>query len=139
MKARMSDPSGDHLTLLNVFTEWIHAGCCPERAAHIRGELTRVMDHWDMSLSRVPRHMKSLVLQAVCAGLKAVDKVAKLHWSKLNYVRERDLMNVWIHPGSVLFTPNDEYQPQDIIYHEIVTTTKNYMRHVSAINPKWTE
>jgi len=152
MKARMSDPSGDHLTLLNVFTEWIHAGCCPEwaaqhclnqkeleRAADIRGELTRVMDHWDMSLSRVPRHMKSLVLQAVCAGLKAVDKVAKLHWSKLNYVRERDLMNVWIHPGSVLFTPNDEYQPQDIIYHEIVTTTKNYMRHVSAINPKWIE
>jgi len=149
-KQRMSDPSGDHLTLLNIFTEWVLCGCSPawsadhclnqkelERAADIRGELARLMNSWDMPLTRVPRHMTNLVLQAVCAGLKAVDKVATLHWSSLNYVRTKDMMNVWIHPSSILFNPNNEYQPKTIIYHEIVTTKKNYMRHVSAVKPEW--
>ena len=31
----------------------------------------------------------------------------------------------------------DEYQPKTIIYHENVTTNKNYMRHVSAVKPEW--
>ena len=75
---------------------------------------------------------------------RAVDKVATLHWSSLNYVRTKNMMNVWIHPTSILFNPtsilfnpNNGYQPKTIIYHENVTTNKNYMRHVSAVKPEW--
>ena len=62
-----------------------------------------------------------LVLQAVCAGLLV----------QPNYVRTKNMMNVWIHPSSILFNPNNEYQPKTIIYHENVTTNKNYVSAVS--------
>ena len=40
---------------------------------------------------------------------------------------------VYIHPSSALFNRNPEW----IIYHELVLTTKEYMREVIAIEPKW--
>ena len=40
---------------------------------------------------------------------------------------------VYMHPSSSLFNNN----PQWVIYHELVLTTKEYMRSVCAIDPKW--
>lgn len=40
---------------------------------------------------------------------------------------------VYIHPSSALFNRNPEW----LIYHELVLTTKEYMREVIAIEPKW--
>ena len=40
---------------------------------------------------------------------------------------------VYIHPSSALFNRNPEW----VIYHELVLTTKEYMREVMAIDPKW--
>ena len=40
---------------------------------------------------------------------------------------------VYIHPSSALFNRNPEW----LIYHELVLTTKEYMREVMAIDPKW--
>lgn len=40
---------------------------------------------------------------------------------------------VYIHPSSALF----HRQPDWVIYHELVMTTKEYMREVTAIDPKW--
>ena len=40
---------------------------------------------------------------------------------------------VYIHPSSALFNKNPEW----VIYHELVLTTKEYMREVTAIEPKW--
>ncbi|XP_024164001.1 probable pre-mRNA-splicing factor ATP-dependent RNA helicase DEAH5 [Rosa chinensis] len=40
---------------------------------------------------------------------------------------------VYIHPSSALF----QRQPDWIIYHELVMTTKEYMREVTVIDPKW--
>mmetsp|Transcript_10719 Transcript_10719/g.18848 ORF Transcript_10719/g.18848 Transcript_10719/m.18848 type:complete len:134 (+) Transcript_10719:1-402(+) len=40
---------------------------------------------------------------------------------------------VYIHPSSALFNKNPEW----LIYHELVMTTKEYMRAVMAIEPKW--
>ena len=39
----------------------------------------------------------------------------------------------YIHPSSSLF----QRQPDWVIYHELVLTTKEYMREVCAIDPKW--
>ncbi|KAK7379598.1 hypothetical protein VNO80_05068 [Phaseolus coccineus] len=41
--------------------------------------------------------------------------------------------SVYIHPSSALF----QRQPDWVIYHELVMTTKEYMREVTAIDPKW--
>jgi HrpA-like RNA helicase len=40
---------------------------------------------------------------------------------------------VYIHPSSSLFN----HQPDWVIYHELVLTTKEYMRECTAIDPKW--
>ena len=40
---------------------------------------------------------------------------------------------VFIHPSSALFGKS----PQWVVYHELVQTTKEYMREVSTIDPKW--
>ena len=40
---------------------------------------------------------------------------------------------VYIHPSSALFNKNPEW----VIYHELVLTTKEYMRSVLTLDPKW--
>ena len=40
---------------------------------------------------------------------------------------------VYIHPSSALFNR----QPEWVVYHELVLTTKEYMREVTTIDPKW--
>ena len=40
---------------------------------------------------------------------------------------------VYIHPSSALFQKNPDW----VIYHELVLTTKEYMRNVMTIDPKW--
>ncbi|THG22402.1 hypothetical protein TEA_012622 [Camellia sinensis var. sinensis] len=40
---------------------------------------------------------------------------------------------VYIHPSSSLF----QRQPDWVIYHELVMTTKEYMREVTVVDPKW--
>jgi len=40
---------------------------------------------------------------------------------------------VYIHPSSSLFNRAPEY----LVYHEVVLTTREYMRECTAIEPKW--
>ena len=40
---------------------------------------------------------------------------------------------MYIHPSSALF----QRQPDWVIYHELILTTKEYMREVCVIEPKW--
>ncbi len=40
---------------------------------------------------------------------------------------------VSIHPSSALF----HRQPEWVVFHEVVQTTKEYMREVTTIDPKW--
>ena len=40
---------------------------------------------------------------------------------------------VFIHPSSALF----QRQPDWVLYYELVLTSKEYMREVCAIDPKW--
>ncbi|KAG8223933.1 hypothetical protein J437_LFUL003741, partial [Ladona fulva] len=44
-----------------------------------------------------------------------------------------DSQVVYIHPSSALFNR----QPEWVIYHELVQTTKEYMREVTTMDPKW--
>lgn len=40
---------------------------------------------------------------------------------------------VFIHPSSCCFNKDPEW----VVYHELVLTTKEYMRNVVSIDPKW--
>ena len=41
--------------------------------------------------------------------------------------------SVYIHPSSALFNRNPEW----VVYHELVMTSREYMREVTTIDPKW--
>jgi ATP-dependent RNA helicase DHX8/PRP22 len=49
------------------------------------------------------------------------------------YRTAADNQQVYIHPSSSLFNKNPEW----VVYHELVLTTKEYMREVCTIEPKW--
>ena len=40
---------------------------------------------------------------------------------------------VYVHPSSSLH----QRQPEWVVYHELVLTTKEYMREVTLIEPRW--
>ncbi len=44
-----------------------------------------------------------------------------------------DSHQVYIHPSSSLFNKNPEW----VVYHELVLTTKEYMRNICTIDPEW--
>lgn len=53
--------------------------------------------------------------------------------SKGGYRTLVDDHQVYIHPSSALFNK----EPEWVIYHELIFTSKEYMRDVCTINPKW--
>ena len=40
---------------------------------------------------------------------------------------------MYIHPSSALFQKNPDW----VVYHELVLTTKEYMRNICVIDPRW--
>ena len=51
------------------------------------------------------------------------------------YVNMRNGMPCHLHPSSALFGMG--VQPEYIVYHELVMTSKEYMQCVTAVDPEW--
>lgn len=145
-KAKLSDLSSDHLTLLNVYEAWQSAGRCATwatahlldqrellRAQDVRQQLESLLLARGLPLRRLAGSYREAVLRAICSGLMTVDRVASCHWSGLHFVRTSDQAQLDVHPSSVLFKAEAEL----VIYHEVITTKKNFMRTVSAVRAEW--
>lgn len=141
-KAKFHQPEGDHLTLLAVYEAWKAAKFsnpwCYEnfvqarsmrRAQDVRKQLVAIMDRYKLDLVSAGRNWKK-VQMAVTSGFffHAARKDPQEGYKTL--VEQQP---VHIHPGSSLF----QHQPDWVVYHELVLTTKEYMRECTAIDPKW--
>ncbi|XP_019130758.2 pre-mRNA-splicing factor ATP-dependent RNA helicase DHX16 [Larimichthys crocea] len=134
-------PGGDHLVLLNVYTQWVESGYstqwCYEnfiqfrsmrRARDVRDQLEGLMDRIEVEV--VSSQGDSLpIRKAVTAGY--FYHTARL--SKGGYKTVKHQQTVYVHPNSSLF----EEQPRWLIYHELVFTTKEFMRQVIEIESTW--
>uniref|UniRef100_A0AAQ5YG59 Pre-mRNA-splicing factor ATP-dependent RNA helicase DHX16 n=1 Tax=Amphiprion ocellaris TaxID=80972 RepID=A0AAQ5YG59_AMPOC len=134
-------PGGDHLVLLNVYTQWVESGYstqwCYEnfiqfrsmrRARDVRDQLEGLMDRIEVEVvssqgDNIP------IRKAVTAGY--FYHTARL--SKGGYKTVKHQQTVYVHPNSSLF----EEQPRWLIYHELVFTTKEFMRQVIEIESGW--
>ncbi|XP_014892384.1 pre-mRNA-splicing factor ATP-dependent RNA helicase DHX16 isoform X1 [Poecilia latipinna] len=134
-------PGGDHLVLLNVYTQWVESGFstqwCYEnfiqfrsmrRARDVRDQLEGLMERIEVEVvscsgDNVP------IRKAVTAGY--FYHTARL--SKGGYRTVKHQQTVFVHPNSSLF----EEQPRWLIYHELVFTTKEFMRQVIEIDSGW--
>jgi ATP-dependent RNA helicase DHX8/PRP22 len=141
-KAKFHQAEGDHLTLLAVYQAWENAKFsnpwCFEnfiqarsmrRAQDVRKQLVTIMDRYRLVLLSCGKNYK-LICQAITAGF--FTNAAKRDPQE-GYKTLVDQNPVYIHPSSALFQKNPEY----VIYHELVLTTKEYMRNILVIDAKW--
>uniref|UniRef100_A0A1B6EKN4 RNA helicase n=1 Tax=Cuerna arida TaxID=1464854 RepID=A0A1B6EKN4_9HEMI len=141
-KAKFNQPEGDHLTLLAVYNSWknnkfSNAWCYEnfvqirtlKRAQDVRKQLLGIMDRHKLDVVSAGKNTVR-VQKTVCSGFfrNAAKKDPQEGYRTLV-----DSQVVYIHPSSALFNR----QPEWVIYHELVQTTKEYMREVTTIDPKW--
>ncbi|XP_059893372.1 ATP-dependent RNA helicase DHX8 isoform X2 [Gadus macrocephalus] len=141
-KAKFHQPEGDHLTLLAVYNSWknnkFSNPWCYENFIQARS-LRRGQDIRKQMLGIMDRHKLDVVScgkatvrvqKAICSGFfrNAAKKDPQEGYRTLI-----DQQVVYIHPSSALFNR----QPEWVVYHELVLTTKEYMREVTTIDPRW--
>ncbi|KAF6142013.1 hypothetical protein GIB67_037981 [Kingdonia uniflora] len=141
-RAKFFQPEGDHLTLLAVYEAWkaknFSGPWCFEnfvqsrslrRAQDVRKQLLTVMDRYKLDVVTAGKNFTK-IRKAIAAGFF-------FHGARKDpqegYRTLVENQPVYIHPSSALF----QRQPDWVIYHELVMTTKEYMREVTAIDPKW--
>jgi ATP-dependent RNA helicase DHX8/PRP22 len=141
-KAKFHQAEGDHVTLLAVYQGWAAAKFsspwCFEnfiqarsmrRAQDVRKQLVTIMDRYRLLLISAGKNYK-LICRAITAGF--FTNTAKKDPQE-GYRTLVDQNPVYIHPSSALFNKNPEY----VVYHELVLTTKEYMRNIMVIDAKW--
>jgi ATP-dependent RNA helicase DHX8/PRP22 len=141
-KAKFHDPHGDHLTLLNVYNAWRRQNRSRawsqenyvqwkslERVESVRKQLLEIFRRHRLTVVSCGRDTTA-VRKALVAGFfrNAARKVPEG-----NYLTEVEKTPVHLHPSSALFGK----PAQNVIYHELVDTTKEYMHNVTVIEPKW--
>ena len=139
-RAKFINYQGDHITLLNVYNEYIKYQTeewCKENFVHYRSlskavemkeQLRNILERYKLKIISC-KGSYSQVRKAITAGY--FSHVARCQ--KDVYKTIVDDHEVYIHPSSSLFNKNPEW----VVYHEVVTTSKEYMRQVSTINPRW--
>ncbi|KAM8729641.1 ATP-dependent RNA helicase DHX8-like [Acanthopagrus schlegelii] len=141
-KTKFFQLEGDHLTLLAVYNSWknnkFSNPWCFENFIQARS-LKRAQDIRKQMLSIMDRHKLDVVScgkatvrvqKAICSGF--FRNAARKHPHD-GYRTLIDQQVVYLHPSSTLFNR----QPEWLVYHELVLTTKEYMREVTTIDPRW--
>jgi ATP-dependent RNA helicase DHX8/PRP22 len=141
-KAKFNQAEGDHLTMLAVYEAWkaskfsnpwcfenfIQARAM-KRAQDVRKQLVTILDRYKMDIVSAGKNFTK-VRKCIVAGYftNAAKKDAQE-----GYKTMVENQPVYIHPSSALFQKNPEW----VIYHELVLTTKEYMRSILVIDPRW--
>ena len=133
---------GDHIALLNVYNQWkeseFSTQWCYEnfvqvrsmkRARDIRDQLVSLLERVEIDLKSDKSNVET-IRKCITAGF--FYHTAKLQ-NNGSYRTVKNPQTVNIHPGSGL----SKELPRWVVYHELVFTTKEYMRQVVEIKPEW--
>mmetsp|Transcript_11599 Transcript_11599/g.10266 ORF Transcript_11599/g.10266 Transcript_11599/m.10266 type:complete len:143 (+) Transcript_11599:528-956(+) len=106
-----------------------------KRARDVKEQLIELckrveLDYSDESLSITVDETHINVRKAICSGF--FYNTAKLQKSGA-YRTMKNPQSVDIHPSSCLF----DIGKKTVVYHELVSTTKEYMRQIIEIQPEW--
>jgi ATP-dependent RNA helicase DHX8/PRP22 len=141
-RARFFQPEGDHLTLLVAYSSWKEAklanSWCYENFIQVRAlktaldtrrQLIGIMDRYKLELASARKNYIR-IQKAITSGYFSHAARKDPQEGYKSVVEQQPL---FIHPSSALF----QQQPDWVIYHTSTVTTKEYMREVMAIDPKW--
>lgn len=146
-KEAFEHEAGDHFTLLNIWDQWSDTGFsniwCEDnflqyrtlkRAKEVRTQLERLCQRVGIETEQTESKDKLIKIQkAIVSGF--FPNVARLSKMGSNYVLLKKNQPVHIHPSSCLFPVKPP--PKLIMYHELVLTSKEYMRNCMLIQEKW--
>ena len=133
---------GDQLTLVAVYDAWVAAGETEEwarshfvnfralrEARESRAQLETLLKQ-DRSKGSAGASDTISVRKALTAGY--FFQAAK-RMNDGRYLTMTDRREVAIHPSSALF----HIKPKYVVFHELVKTTREFMREVMTISPSW--
>nr|XP_011459555.1 PREDICTED: putative pre-mRNA-splicing factor ATP-dependent RNA helicase DHX16 [Fragaria vesca subsp. vesca] len=134
--------AGDHIALLNVYNTWAETNYssqwCYEnyinarsmrRARDIRDQLRRLLERVEIELTSNRDDIES-IKKAITSGF--FPHCARLQKNG-SYKIVKHQQAASIHPSSGL---SKEF-PTWVLYHELVLTSKEYMRQVTELKPEW--
>ncbi|KAL3313577.1 putative pre-mRNA-splicing factor ATP-dependent RNA helicase dhx16, partial [Cichlidogyrus casuarinus] len=132
--------AGDHLTLLTVYEQWAEADFSAQwcfehfiqhrtmkRARDVRDQLMGLLERVEIAPSKSSDNIT--IRKAITAGY--FYHTARFTGNGFKTVKHQH--TILPHPNSSLA---DE-QPRWVIYHELVFTTREYMRQIIEIESKW--
>mmetsp|Transcript_31530 Transcript_31530/g.72863 ORF Transcript_31530/g.72863 Transcript_31530/m.72863 type:complete len:1102 (+) Transcript_31530:83-3388(+) len=141
-KSKFHQPEGDHCTLLEVYKTWAHHRFsnpwCYEnfiqaralrRSQDVRKQLITLMDRYKFEIVSCGNDYNR-IRKCITAGYFGN---ASRRDPQEGYRTLTDHNQVYIHPASSLYQRNPEW----IVYHELVLTSKEYLRECSTIEPHW--
>ncbi|XP_068034540.1 LOW QUALITY PROTEIN: pre-mRNA-splicing factor ATP-dependent RNA helicase DHX16-like [Anomalospiza imberbis] len=148
-RVAFSVPGGDHLVLLNVYNQWVASGhslqWCYEhfvqarslrRARDVREQLQGLMERVEIAPSSCGGNPGPVTTSPLCPP-QAITAGFFYHtgWrlGRGGYRTVKHQQPVFIHPNSALFA----LQPRWVLYHELVCTSKEFMRQVMEIDSAW--
>jgi len=144
MREKFMVPESDHLTLLNCYLQWerhsYSGDWCRKhfvnlksmrKVREVRAQIEEIMqaermpvkscgDEWDV----VRKAIASSYFNNAC-------KIKGF----CEYTSMRKGISAHLHPSSAMF--GSGYNPDYVIYHELIMTSKEYMRNVTAVDPLW--
>lgn len=137
-------PESDHLTLLNVYQQWISHGQkdswsskhfvhpkAMHKAKEVRDQLVEILSLKKIALHSAGHHWDKVRKAITMAYVHKAARVKGLG----EYVNLRTGMPCALHPTSALFGLG--YTPDYVVYHELILTAKEYMQCVTAVDPSW--
>jgi pre-mRNA-splicing factor ATP-dependent RNA helicase DHX16 len=135
---------GDHLTYLNIWNQWVDADFSfvwarenflqqrsLTRARDVRDQLAKLCDRVEVSLSSCGASNLPPIQKAITAGF--FPNAARLQSGGDTYRTVKNNLTVHIHPSSVLM----DVRPKWVIFHELVLTSKEFMRSCLPLQPEW--
>lgn len=142
-RAQFTRPGGDHLTLLNIYDQWVDTEYSTiwakenflqpralQRARDVRDQLVGLCERVEVEVrggveETVP------IQKALAAGF--FPNTARLQRNGLSYCTVKNNNSVFIHPSSVLFDAHEKW----VIYYELVLTSKEFMRNCMPLRVEW--
>ncbi|KAJ3062630.1 hypothetical protein HDU99_005144 [Rhizoclosmatium hyalinum] len=144
-------PGGDHITLLAIWNAYVETNYsipwCREnyiqhrsmkRARDVRDQLIKLMERTEVPLISNPDPGNTIpIRKAITAGF--FYNTARLQRSGDSYRTVKHNQTVMIHPGSSMYVgPNSEKEYcKWVLYHELVFTTREFMRQCIEISSEW--
>ncbi|KAL6071816.1 putative PremRNA splicing factor [Balamuthia mandrillaris] len=137
---------GDHLTLLNVYNEFVrnkmgHQWCGQHyvnykvmlRAVQVRKQLRKYMRKYKIPLQSCVGTVDDPTVPIRKCLVSGFFSNAARRLPDGSYATIKSNHVLHVHPSSVLF----KSPPEWVIYHEVILTSKEYMRDITTIDPIW--